>query len=81
ITLSWFKSIPPGSISDWRALSRRFTTHFVNNKRRIKTSRELMVLRQKGESLREYTIRFDAKTVTIPNLQQEVDVLALMSGL
>ncbi|KAL2935133.1 SUMO-conjugating enzyme UBC9 [Bienertia sinuspersici] len=47
-----FKSIPPRYISDWRVLSRRFTTHFVSNKRRHKISSELLAPRKKeGEGL------------------------------
>ena len=33
------------------------------------------------ESLRDYVGRFNAEVVTIPTLQQEVAVLALMTGL
>ncbi|XP_048502738.1 uncharacterized protein LOC125498552 [Beta vulgaris subsp. vulgaris] len=59
-----------------------FVTHFVRNKRREKTTGELMSIKQgDSESLRNYVGRFNAKAITIPKLQQEVAVLALMTGL
>ncbi|XP_048496389.1 uncharacterized protein LOC125495652 [Beta vulgaris subsp. vulgaris] len=59
-----------------------FVTHFVSNKRRKKTTGELMSIKQgETESLRDYVGRFNAEAVTIPTPQQEVAVLALMIGL
>ncbi|XP_010695914.2 uncharacterized protein LOC104908496 [Beta vulgaris subsp. vulgaris] len=56
---TWFKSIPPAIVFDFCQLTSMFVTHFVSNKRREKTTGELMSI----------------------NLQQEVAVLALMTGL
>ncbi|XP_010695400.1 uncharacterized protein LOC104908047 [Beta vulgaris subsp. vulgaris] len=59
-----------------------FVTHFISNKRREKTTGKLMSIKQgESESLRDYVGRFNAEAVTIPSLQQEVTVLALMRGL
>ncbi|XP_010667479.1 uncharacterized protein LOC104884512 [Beta vulgaris subsp. vulgaris] len=63
---TWFKSIPPATIFDFRQFTSMFVTHFVSNKRK---------------SLRNYVGRFNAEAVTIPSLQQEVVVLGLMTGL
>ncbi|XP_021776357.1 uncharacterized protein LOC110740188 [Chenopodium quinoa] len=46
------------------------------------TSGELMAVEQKlDESLRDYIRRFNNEANTIPKLQQEIAVMALMSGL
>ncbi|XP_010677838.1 uncharacterized protein LOC104893428 [Beta vulgaris subsp. vulgaris] len=79
---TWFKSIPPATVFDFRQLTSMFVTHFVSNKRREETTGELMSIKQgETESLRDYMGRFNAEAVTIPTLQQEVVVLALMTGL
>ncbi|XP_010670084.2 uncharacterized protein LOC104887185 [Beta vulgaris subsp. vulgaris] len=79
---TWFKSIPPATVFDFRQLTSMFVTHFVSNKRREKTTGKLMSIKQgEKESLRDYVGRFNAEAVTIPTLQQEVAVLALMTGL
>lgn len=49
---------------------------------REKATGELMSIKQgKKESLRDYISHFISEVVTIPSLQQEVVVLALMIGL
>ncbi|XP_010682160.1 uncharacterized protein LOC104897050 [Beta vulgaris subsp. vulgaris] len=79
---TWFKSIPPATVFDFRQLTLMFVTPFVSNKRREKTTDELMSVKQgEVESLRDYVGRFNAEAVTIPTFQQEVAVLALMTGL
>ncbi|XP_010667700.1 uncharacterized protein LOC104884712 [Beta vulgaris subsp. vulgaris] len=78
---TWFKSIPLATVFDFHQLIFMFVTHFVSNKRREKTTGELMSIKQgDSESLRGYVGRFNAEAVTIPSLQQEVAVLALMTG-
>ncbi|XP_048490005.1 uncharacterized protein LOC104899480 [Beta vulgaris subsp. vulgaris] len=79
---TWFRSIPPGPVFDFRELTSMFVTHFVNNKRREKTAGELMSIKQgETKSLRDYIGRFNSEAIIIPSLQQEVAVLALMTGL
>ncbi|XP_048502970.1 uncharacterized protein LOC125498745 [Beta vulgaris subsp. vulgaris] len=66
----------------FRQLTSMFVTHFVSNKRREKTTGELISIKQgDSKSLRDYVGRFNAEVVTIPSLQQEVAVLALWTGL
>ncbi|XP_010685037.1 uncharacterized protein LOC104899527 [Beta vulgaris subsp. vulgaris] len=78
---TWFKSIP-ATVFDFRQLTSMFVTHFVSKERREKTTGELMSIKQGDfESLRDYVGRFNAEAVTIPSLQQEVAMLALMTGL
>ncbi|XP_010677758.1 uncharacterized protein LOC104893360 [Beta vulgaris subsp. vulgaris] len=79
---TWFKSTPPATVFYFCQLTSMFVTQFVSNKRREKTTGELMSVKQgETESLRDYVGRFNAEAVTIPTLQQEVAVLALMTGL
>ena len=79
---TWFKSIPPATVFDFHQLTSMFVTHFVSNKRREKTTGKLMSIKHgDSESLRDYVERFNAEVVTIPSLQQEIAVLALMTGL
>ncbi|XP_010682516.1 uncharacterized protein LOC104897353 [Beta vulgaris subsp. vulgaris] len=79
---TWFKSVLPATVFDFRQLTPMFVMHFVSNKRREKTTDELMSIKQgEKESLRDYIGRFNSEAVTIPSLQQEVAVLALMTGL
>ncbi|XP_057252269.1 uncharacterized protein LOC130592118 [Beta vulgaris subsp. vulgaris] len=82
IAQTWFKSLKPGSISSFSQLSSTFSTHFVSNRRRERTTGELLSVKQgANESLRDYIGRFNVEAVSIPRLQQDVAVLALMTGL
>lgn len=77
----WFKSIPPTTVFDFQQLTSIFVMHFVNNKRREKTTSQLMPIKYgEKKSLRDYIGRFNSEVVTIPSLQQEVAVLPLMTG-
>ncbi|XP_010667067.3 uncharacterized protein LOC104884166 [Beta vulgaris subsp. vulgaris] len=82
IAQTWFKSLKPGSVSSFSLLSSMFSTHFVSNRRRERTTGELLSVKQgENESLRDYIGRFNVEAVSIPRLQQDVAVLALMTGL
>ncbi|MCI47957.1 hypothetical protein A2U01_0069199, partial [Trifolium medium] len=35
--MTWYKSLPPGSIDSWTELCRLFTTHFTASRRQPKT--------------------------------------------
>ncbi|XP_010695896.3 uncharacterized protein LOC104908475 [Beta vulgaris subsp. vulgaris] len=82
IAQTWFKSLKPGSVSSFSQLSSMFSTHFVSNRRRERTTGELLSVKQgENKSLRDYIGRFNVEAVSIPRLQQDVAVLALMTGL
>ncbi|XP_057249103.1 uncharacterized protein LOC130590633 [Beta vulgaris subsp. vulgaris] len=82
IAQTWFKSLKPGSISSFSQLSSTFSTHFISNRRRERTTGELLSVKQgANESLRDYIGCFNVEAVSIPRLQQDVAVLALMTGL
>ncbi|XP_021727145.1 uncharacterized protein LOC110694273 [Chenopodium quinoa] len=59
-----------------------FVGQYVSNSVRQKTSGELMAIEQRpDESLRDFIRRFNNEANTIPKLQQEIAVMALMNGL
>ncbi|XP_010682229.1 uncharacterized protein LOC104897103 [Beta vulgaris subsp. vulgaris] len=81
IAQTWFESLKPGSISSFSQLSSTFSTHFVSNRRHERTTGELLSIKQgANEGLRDYIGRFNVEAVSIPRLQQDVAVLALMTG-
>ena len=81
ISQTWFKSLKPGCISSFSQLSSTVSTHFVSNRRRERTTGELLFVNQgENESLRDFISRLNVKAVSIPRLQQQVVVLALMTG-
>ncbi|XP_048501501.1 uncharacterized protein LOC125497844 [Beta vulgaris subsp. vulgaris] len=82
IAQTWCKNLKRGSISSFSQLSSTFSTHFVSNRRRERNTGELLSVKQgANESLRDYIGRFNVEAVSIPRLQQDVAVLALMTGL
>lgn len=80
IAHTWFRNLPLIYHRLYQ-LSAEFQTQFVSNRRRERNTRELMAPKQsESESLRDFLGRCNEETITIPKLQQEVVVLALMSG-
>ncbi|XP_021759179.1 uncharacterized protein LOC110724091 [Chenopodium quinoa] len=78
----WFTNLPPRSIDSFDTLVELFTSQYISNSARQRTSGELMSVRQrKDESLRYFVRRFNNEANTILKLQQEIVVMALMSGL
>ena len=79
---TWFKSIPLATVFYFCQFISMFVTHFISNKRREKTTGELMSIKQREtESLRYYIGRFNSEVVTIPSLQSEVVFVGLMTEL
>ncbi|XP_048489887.1 uncharacterized protein LOC125491858 [Beta vulgaris subsp. vulgaris] len=82
IAQTWFKSLKPCSISSFSQLSPTFSTHFVSNRRRERTIGDFLSVKQgENEILRDFVGRFNVEATSIPKLQQDVAVLALMTGL
>lgn len=69
IAKSWFKTIPKESITSFRQLATIFTTQYVANIVRERTTGELMsVVQGSGDTLREYIARFNMEASNIPKL-------------
>ncbi|XP_021738353.1 uncharacterized protein LOC110704846 [Chenopodium quinoa] len=78
----WFNNLENGAIHSFQQLAEMFVGQYVSNSVRQRTSGELMAVTQKAdESLRDYIRRFNNEANTIPRLQQEIAVMALMNGL
>ncbi|XP_021847865.2 uncharacterized protein [Spinacia oleracea] len=59
-----------------------FVRRFISKVERKKTSGELMSISQRPkEPLREYLTWFNNESITIPDLQQEITLLALLRGM
>nr|XP_021860959.1 uncharacterized protein LOC110799981 [Spinacia oleracea] len=82
VASGWYKGLPKGSVYNYRQLETEFMLRFISRQQRKKTSGELMAVTQRsGESLRDYLTRFNNESTSIPNLQQEIAVVALMRGM
>ncbi|XP_012828237.1 PREDICTED: uncharacterized protein LOC105949470 [Erythranthe guttata] len=67
--LSWFNSLPTGSIEALSQLTDRFTHHFAMNKEYAKTPAYLFTITQReGETLRNYIQRFVEAAQKVPNV-------------
>ena len=82
IAHTWFRSLKPGIISSFSQLSSTFGTHFVSNRHREHITGELLSIKQgETESLHDFIDRFNVEPTSIPRIQQDVAVLALMTFL
>ncbi|XP_021764714.1 uncharacterized protein LOC110729292 [Chenopodium quinoa] len=78
----WFNNLGNGTIDSFHKLAEIFVGKYISNSVRQITSGELMAVGKKSdESLRDYIRRFNNEANTIPKLQQEIAVMALMNGL
>ncbi|XP_021721908.1 uncharacterized protein LOC110689422 [Chenopodium quinoa] len=78
----WFNNMENGVVDSFERLTEMFIGQYFSNSVRQRTSGELMAVEQRAdESLRDYIRRFNNKANTIPKLQQEIAVMALMNGL
>ncbi|XP_016194976.1 uncharacterized protein LOC107635942 [Arachis ipaensis] len=80
--LIWFSNHPEGSISNFDELANQFVNHFAASKIYVHNFDYLSTIK-KGphESLKDYMTRFVEATNEIPNLNPEVYLHALKSGL
>ncbi|XP_025627281.1 uncharacterized protein [Arachis hypogaea] len=80
--LIWFSNLPKGSISNFDELVDQFINHFAALKIDVHNSDYLSTIKQgSNKSLKDYMTRFTEATNEIPNLNPEVHLYALKSGL
>nr|XP_025692525.1 uncharacterized protein LOC112794758 [Arachis hypogaea] len=80
--LDWFCSLPTGSISRFRDISKPFEEHFARLAIYLHDSDYLNTIKQgQHESLRDYMMRFTKIAMSIPDLHPEVELHAIKSGL
>ncbi|XP_015948012.1 uncharacterized protein LOC107472993 [Arachis duranensis] len=80
--LIWFSNLSEGYISNFDELANQFVNHFAASKIYVHDSDYLSTIKQgPNESLKDYMTRFVKATNEIPNLNPEVHLHALKSGL
>ncbi|XP_072077907.1 uncharacterized protein [Arachis hypogaea] len=80
--LLWFSNLPAGSITSFDDFSKLFINQFAASKIYVRDSDYLSTIRQgPHESLRDYMTRFTTAAMEIPDLNPEVQLHAIKSGL
>ncbi|XP_061346999.1 uncharacterized protein LOC133292587 [Gastrolobium bilobum] len=80
--LTWYTTLPTGSIASWDDLASKFQSHFVTSRHVPKSVHSLEKIRQQsGESLRSFLDRFDKEALQVQGLDPKVQVHILLSGL
>ena len=75
----WYSRLPPNSIGSFKELSKTFINQFVSERVHEKSSTSFMSLQQgKNESLRDYINRFTGEALKVPDLEDKVDIIALL---
>ncbi|XP_061376548.1 uncharacterized protein LOC133318555 [Gastrolobium bilobum] len=80
--LTWYTTLPTGSIASWDELASKFQSHFATSRPVPKSVHSLEKVRQQqGESLRSFLDRFDKEALQVQGLDPKVQVHILLSGL
>ncbi|XP_061371113.1 uncharacterized protein LOC133313723 [Gastrolobium bilobum] len=80
--LTWYTTLPIGSIASWDDLASKFQSHFTTSRPVPKSVHSLEKIRQQsGESLRSFLDRFDKEALQVQGLDPKVQVHILLSGL
>lgn len=65
-TRTWLDKLKPRSISTFTELNKQFMNHFIGSRRYNKPTTYLLNVKQnKGESLRDYVIRFNSEVLQV----------------
>ncbi|XP_016167956.1 uncharacterized protein LOC107610416 [Arachis ipaensis] len=81
-TLLWFSNLPVGSINSFDEFAKIFINHFAASKIYVRDSDYLSTIKQgQHESLKDYMTRFTTAAMEIPDLNPEVQLHAIKSGL
>ncbi|XP_025625714.1 uncharacterized protein [Arachis hypogaea] len=80
--LLWFSNLPAGSINNFDEFAKIFINHFAASKIYVRDSDYLSTIKQgQHESLKDYMTRFTTAAMEIPDLNPEVQLHAIKSGL
>ncbi|XP_057760916.1 uncharacterized protein LOC130981340 [Arachis stenosperma] len=80
--LLWFSNLPAGSISSFDEFTKLFVNHFAASKIYVRDSDYLSTIKQgPQESLKEYMTRLTEASMQIHDLNPEVQLHAIKSGL
>ncbi|XP_025703881.1 uncharacterized protein [Arachis hypogaea] len=82
VALLWFSSLPAGSITSFDEFAKMFINHFIASKIYVRDSDYLSTIKQgHHESLKDYMTCFTTAAMEILNLNPEVQLHAIKSGL
>ncbi|XP_015937749.1 uncharacterized protein LOC107463468 [Arachis duranensis] len=80
--LLWFSNLPAGSITSFDEFAKLFINYFAASKIYVRDSDYLSTIKQEQhKSLKEYMMRFTEAAMQIPDLNPEVQLHAIKSGL
>ena len=78
----WFNKIPPGTIADFKQLSKSFVCHFIGGQKHKKPTSHLLNIQQaEGELLRQYVTRFNKELLQVDEIEDQVILTTFQVGL
>ena len=82
LALTWYTSLPNRNINSFAELEAKFLSHFMASKRRKKSNFHLLsITQQEGECLSAYLHRFHDRVLVVTDLEEFIDVSALINGM
>lgn len=79
---AWYNKLQPGSIYNFKELSKIFVSYFIAGQCYGKPATHLLTVKQgKWESLRDYTARFNKEVVQVDEADDNMCITAYMARL
>ncbi|XP_057529908.1 uncharacterized protein LOC130808449 [Amaranthus tricolor] len=80
--LTWYTSLPGGSIHNFAQLEGKFLGHFIASRRQEKSNFHLLSITQlEGESISSYLKKFHEAVLEVTDLEELVALNALINGM
>ncbi|XP_057526418.1 uncharacterized protein LOC130805651 [Amaranthus tricolor] len=82
VALTWYTSLPGGSIHNFAQLEGKLLGHFVASRRQEKSNFHLLSITQlEGESISSYLKKFHEAVLEVTDLEESVALNALINGM
>ncbi|XP_057548070.1 uncharacterized protein LOC130826504 [Amaranthus tricolor] len=82
VALTWYTSLPGGSIHSFFQLEGKFLGHFVASRRQEKSNFHLLsIIQLEGESISSYLKKFHEAVLEVTDLEESVALNALINGM
>ena len=82
LALTWYTSLPNGSINSFGEFEPKFLSHFMASKRQEKSNFHLLsITQQERESFSAYLQRLDNGVLAVTDLETSIVVSALINGM
>ena len=82
VALTWYTSLPGGSIHNFVQLEEKFLGHFIASRRQEKSNFHLLSITQlEGESISSYLKKFHEAVLEVTDLEESVALNALINGM